>query len=116
MNERFNDLDDVRFLIRILRYGIPVEESSEEMFGQRLESFVPGVSPLSALTDNHSDVFRHSFHIFVLDQLREDLFQGWKVHQIAKAGDTVLRLDLAFINNDDLGADPLDDFEDVGDI
>src|SRR6185436_6689720 len=71
---------------------------------------------LPALTDRLCDVLRHRFHVFVLDELREYLFKGRKVHQVAKPVDAVLGFDFAFVNNDDFRADPLDHLQDVGDV
>src|SRR4029453_14913175 len=52
----------------------------------------------------------------VLDELREYFFERRKVHQVAETSDAVFGFDLAFINNDDLRTDALDDLEHMRDI
>src|SRR5262245_15872273 len=71
---------------------------------------------LTVLADRLGNVFRNDFHVFVLDQLSEDLFKRRKVHQAAQPAHAVLGFDFAFIDDDDFRTDPFDDLENVGDV
>ena len=70
-----HELDDVRVLVPVRRYRFSVEEATEEMIDQGFESFIHGATLSKALTDGFSDIPGHGFHIFVLDQLGENLFE-----------------------------------------
>src|SRR5438874_9815915 len=74
------------------------------------------IKPSMPPPDGFSNILRDGLHVFVLHELSEDFFEGWQMHQIAKAPDAVFRFDLALINNDDFLADPLDHLENMRDI
>src|SRR5262245_43465919 len=66
--------------------------------------------------DGVNDILRHGFHVFLLDELRENLLERGQMHQLAKPADAVLGFDLALINDDHFRANPFDHFENMRDI
>src|SRR5262245_48764516 len=70
----------------------------------------------SPQADGVNDIFRNCFHVFVLDELRENFLERGQMHQLAKPADAVLGFDLALVNDDHLLANPFDHFEHMRDV
>ena len=70
----------------------------------------------SAVIHDVEDAIRHIVAIVYLGQLREDAFQRGLAHEFAKAFNGVVRHHLAAAQNQDRGADLLDNLQYVGTI